>query len=339
MGQFAMRRRECAVVTPCVVQPMPQAAPEYSVPPLERGHGDIETRREQLAPEKVGRFHGDALVVTVAADQQPSFVYFGRSASNSSVSGFAEVSRSQTGAQFDASTMKIENTFFEVEKRPTTMKDGRAGYEYRVHFKKPVAGEDLSGAIDPQKIAVRLGGKDYQLHSEPPTLPVAPPPKERTELVLPKWPLPELAPPPREKATTNPDVTVQNPLLDLIHGSLGAGAERGKPYRCYQVQLNDAKGLHYMELAYEGEAKFSIVTRSEGSQGGGHRGDRMVFERTERGWQMKLSEFVGKGGFESPADPKTVDATIKGSAGGYNLPQRLEWLTSGRLPFQSEPPK
>lgn len=144
-------------------------------PALAPGLPSEATVKAEVSTGAAG-YQDQKLKVTLPADQHPSFIYHGRTRSSSSTDGMTKFNRNQSGCEFDAQTSAVEDQTIRVERRATTV-NGKPSFEYTVLFKKPLHDHGFhTGALDPEKLALRVAGVDYALGgaSQSPTAPTAP---------------------------------------------------------------------------------------------------------------------------------------------------------------------
>ena len=109
-------------------------------------------------------FHPATTIVTLPVDAEPSFLYHGRTRSYfPGGNGVSEVSRNSGGLSFSPGDVGVSDGCLEIRRKLVQTNAGPA-YEYHVSFKKEIPGDRYqTGAWDPEKLAIRVNGKEYSL--------------------------------------------------------------------------------------------------------------------------------------------------------------------------------
>ncbi len=162
MGNRSCRKSSYSCVPVYVIPancPPVQGVSIATEPPLESRPPEYCVVEKVNKPED-SKFYAESYVVRLPLSEQPSFIYFGRTKSSTSADGYSSYSRDHNGRSITGSDTGAEDNVLGVE-RKIVLVNGQKLYEYKVQLKRPGIGAFYSGACDPEKLAIRLGGRDY----------------------------------------------------------------------------------------------------------------------------------------------------------------------------------
>lgn len=184
MAPPIVRRRSYSCPSPCAPSSMSCGVPQYYQYSPGDQNTEVQFPSATVVPEtalKSGLPPGVSLreetrvgpsgeerrlVVTMRDGINPSFIYYGRSLSALSSDGVCQLSRARVGLTFDASTIASQDSYIHVRRNRVTGSDGGSAYEYHISFKPALGAHGFStGALDPDKVALRIGGTDYELNT------------------------------------------------------------------------------------------------------------------------------------------------------------------------------